>query len=294
MLRTRVRAGTAAGLVLSLVFAALFTAVSMVDLYVPVFAPQMGEPTPVTLRVPYGPRIVQGTKVLGSHLAYEHARIIIPRGTVLHEADDDHSAAFAYESIRRPIGRGRIGGYAVAYFITCQMLMAYLRRFGQSRVQLLRPQVGLLVLMLASVALAKACCSSRPSPSSGCRWPRSPSGSRSPSIGAPPSSSTSASRSWRLRSCASISCSCGAPEPRHRGDALLLQAPPPAADARRRHLLRPLRRRGLCLPHRDLRGPRPPALGSHEGRELQHPRLPRRRPHRRPPRARPARSRPSA
>ncbi len=156
MLRTRVRAGTAAGLVLSLVFAALFTAVSLVDLYLPAFAPQMGEPTPVTLRVPYGPRIVQGTKLLGSHLAYEHARIVIPRGTLLHEGDDDHSAAFAYESIRRPIGRGRLLGYAVVYFIVCQMLMAYLRRFGQSRVQLLRPQLGLLVLMLASIILAKS------------------------------------------------------------------------------------------------------------------------------------------
>jgi putative nucleotidyltransferase with HDIG domain len=44
----------------------------------------------------------------------------------------------------------------VIYFIVCQMLVAYLRRFGQSRVRLLRAQVGLLLLMTGSMVLAKA------------------------------------------------------------------------------------------------------------------------------------------
>ena len=150
MLRTRVRAGTAAGLVLSLVFAAAFTSVSLFDLFIPTLAPRMGAPTAVTLRVPYGPRIVHGAR--GTSLAYEHARVIVPRGTTLDEGNNEHRAAFAYESIRRPLRVGRVLSYFVIYSIVGLMLTTYLRRFGQNRV----PQLGLMVLTLGSVVLAKA------------------------------------------------------------------------------------------------------------------------------------------
>lgn len=152
MLRTRVRAGAAAGLVLSLLFAGVFTAISLFESFIPALAPRMGAPTAVTLRVPYGPRIVRRGR---AHFAYEHARVIVPRGTVLDEANNDHRAAFAYESIRRPLKAGRVLSYFVIYSIVCLMLTTYLRRFGQNRVRLLRPQVGLLVLTLGSVMMAK-------------------------------------------------------------------------------------------------------------------------------------------
>src|SRR3954470_1075913 len=155
MLRTRVRAGAAAGLVLSLLFAGLFTIVSLADLFVTSLTPMLGAPAPVTLRVPYGPRITQDARAGHSHVSYEHARIIVPRGTMLDDNDDDHRAACAYESLRRPPSLARIISYFSLYFILCQMVMAYLRRFGQSRVRLLRPQVGLLFLILGSVTLAK-------------------------------------------------------------------------------------------------------------------------------------------
>jgi cyclic-di-AMP phosphodiesterase PgpH len=155
MLRTRVRAGAAAGLVLSLLFAGLFTIVCLADLYVPSLTPMLGAPAPVTLRVPYGPRITQDARGGHSQVSYEHARIIVPRGTMLDDNDDDHRAACAYESLRRPPSLARIISYFALYFILCQMVMAYLRRFGQSRVRLLRPQVGLLFLILGSVVLAK-------------------------------------------------------------------------------------------------------------------------------------------
>jgi len=156
MLRTRVRAGAAAGLVLSLLFAGLFTAISLFDLFMPSLAPRMGAPTAVTLRIPYGPRIVHGARGGGrSRLAYEHARVIVPRGNVLDEGNNDHRAAFAYESIRRPLKLGRALSYFVIYSIVCLMLTTYLRRFGQNRIRLLRPQAGLLVLTLASVMMAK-------------------------------------------------------------------------------------------------------------------------------------------
>lgn len=155
MLRTRVRAGAAAGLVLSLLFAAVFTAISLVELYIPGLAPRMGAPVALTLRVPYGPRIVHGARGGGHRMAYEHARVIVPRGTVLDEANDDHREAFAYESTRRPLRFDRVLSYFTIYSIVCLMLTTYLRRFGQNRVRLLRPQAGLLVLTLGSVVMAK-------------------------------------------------------------------------------------------------------------------------------------------
>ena len=155
MLRTRVRAGAAAGLVLSLVFAGLFTIVGLVDLFVPSLTPMLGAPAPVTLRVPYGPRITQDARAGHSEVSYEHARIIVARGTMLDDNNEDHRAACAYESLRRPPSTARIISYFALYFILCQMLLAYLQRFGQSRVRLLRPQVGLFFLILGSVVLAK-------------------------------------------------------------------------------------------------------------------------------------------
>ncbi len=153
MLATRVRAGGMAGLVLSLIFAALFTIIGTFDLYVPSLAPQLGSETPIALRIPYGPRIVRDAK--SARLSYEHARVIVPRGVVLREDNDEHRAAFAYESTRRPPALGRLVAVFVINFIVCMMLTAYIRRFGQNRVRLLRAQIGLFALMTANLALAK-------------------------------------------------------------------------------------------------------------------------------------------
>jgi hypothetical protein len=143
--------------VLSLVFALLFTALGTFELYVPSLTPRMGEPVPVTLRVPYGPLLVaEQPGGHGPELLFEHARVVIPRGTVLGETDVEQRAAFAYESTRRPPSLARLASTYVIHFIVCMMLTAYLRRFGQSRVRLLRAQAGLLVLMAGSIALAKA------------------------------------------------------------------------------------------------------------------------------------------
>lgn len=156
MLRTRVRAGAAAGLVLSTIFATLFTVVAQLELFVPAFAPRLGQPAPVTLRVPYGPRIVRDARAGRYQLVYEHARVIVPRGTLLDEAHDEHRAAAAYDAIRRPPSLPRLLSSYAIYLIVCLMLTAYLRQFGQSRVRLLRAQAGLLVLLFGTVVVAKA------------------------------------------------------------------------------------------------------------------------------------------
>ncbi len=143
-----------AGLVMSIVAGALFTAVCVGDLYVGWLAPRFGVPTPATLRVPYGPRIIRD-RTDTSRVSYEHIRILVPRGTVLRESSDDHRAAFAFESLRRPPSVGRLLGTFTVHLFVCLMLTAYLRRFGQSRARLLRTQVGILALIFCSLALAK-------------------------------------------------------------------------------------------------------------------------------------------
>lgn len=155
MLETRVRAGAASGFLVSVLFAALFTVLGSVELFVSALAPRFGEPIPTTLRVPYGPRIVHGLREGRAHLLYEHTRITIPKGTVLSDRNDEHRAAFAFESIRRPPSAARLASFFVIYLIICMMLTAYLRIFGQSRVRLLRAQVGLLLLLMMTLVLEK-------------------------------------------------------------------------------------------------------------------------------------------
>ena len=158
MLRTRVRAGAAAGFVMSVLFAGLFTAVSLCDLYISALEPRINTPrasTLTTLRVPFGARIVVDGQHGHSQLLYEHARVIVPRGTALDDANGDHRAAYAYEVTRRHPNNLRLISFFVIYFIVCLMLTTYLRHYGQNRVRLLRPQVGLLMLTLGSVVMAK-------------------------------------------------------------------------------------------------------------------------------------------
>ena len=113
MLRTRIRAGTVAGVVISLVLAAALSAVQSFELFIDGWTPAFGETTAVTLRVPYGPRIVRNQYSGGSNISYEHTRIIIPAGTLLSEQNQDHRAAVAYESNRRPPRSTRIIAYGV-------------------------------------------------------------------------------------------------------------------------------------------------------------------------------------
>jgi putative nucleotidyltransferase with HDIG domain len=136
---------------MSIVAGALFTAVCVGDLYVGWLAPHFGAPAPVTLRVPYGPRIVRD----GPRMTYEHTRIVVPRGAILRESSDDHRIAFAYESLRRPPSLGRLLSIFTIYVFACLMLTAYLRRFGQSRARLVRTQAGILALVFGSLVLAK-------------------------------------------------------------------------------------------------------------------------------------------
>src|SRR5262245_18666510 len=122
MLRTRIRTGPVSGLVLSAVFAALFTLLSTAELYVNDLAPELGRPAPVTLRVPYGLHIVHRDYDGHRALWYVHTRLMVPRNTVLQEQNEDHHAAFVYELSRRPPTSGRLASTYVIHFIVCMML----------------------------------------------------------------------------------------------------------------------------------------------------------------------------
>jgi putative nucleotidyltransferase with HDIG domain len=154
MLRTRVRAGAAAGVVMSILFAAVLTVVQRSDAIFEQWVPHVGEAAPVTLRVPYAPLIVKTSR---TGIAYGHARIVIPRGTVLDDNIDSHRVAIAFESARRegwPVAR-LLAVFGI-YFALLFLASTYLRRFGSARTRLLRMQLGLFVAMTLLVIAAKA------------------------------------------------------------------------------------------------------------------------------------------
>jgi putative nucleotidyltransferase with HDIG domain len=155
MLRTRIRAGAVAGVVLSLVFAVALSALQSFDLFIESWTPELGHATPVTIRVPYGPQIVRDQQSDGTNISYGHTRIIVPAGTHLSAHNDTHRAAVAYESIRRPPRSTRILAFGVINFTLGMLLTSYLRRFGQNRVRLLRTQVGLFVAMFLMMLVVK-------------------------------------------------------------------------------------------------------------------------------------------
>jgi len=145
MLRTRVRAGTAAGVVMSVLFAAMLTLVQRSDAILDQWVPHVGRPTPVTLRVPYAP------------LIEKTSRTVIPRGTVLDDSVDAHRVAIAFEASRRegwPVAR-LLAVFGI-YFALLVLASTYLRRFGSARTRLLRMQLGLFVAMTLVVVAAKA------------------------------------------------------------------------------------------------------------------------------------------
>lgn len=145
MLRTRVKAGPIAGLVLSLLFAVALTGIQWGDLFVEAWGPAFGSPVHTTLRIPYGPRIVREWTNGLAEIRFENFRVVVPRGVVLSRSREDHRAAYLYETLRRPPSLARLFGSAVVFFTLCMALTAYLRKFGQSRLRLMRSQVGVLL-----------------------------------------------------------------------------------------------------------------------------------------------------
>jgi putative nucleotidyltransferase with HDIG domain len=139
---------------MSLLFAAVLTLVQRSDAMIPAFAPQVGKPAPVTLRVPYAPLIMKTSR---TGVEYVHARVVIPRGEVLDDRFDTHRIALAFEASRREGWQpGRLGAVFGIYFTLFFLASTYLRRFGTARARLLRIQLGHFAAMCGVVVIAKA------------------------------------------------------------------------------------------------------------------------------------------
>src|SRR5258706_15560696 len=113
MLRTRLIAGTAAGLVLSAVFATFATAMNVSDALIPAARVDPWQPAPMTLRLPSVTTIENDAHAARSRLRTRH--VLVPRGEVVRDA---RTAAYvrAYEDGRRPPRAGALVGLGLAYF----------------------------------------------------------------------------------------------------------------------------------------------------------------------------------
>lgn len=155
MLRTRVRAGPIAGLVLSLVAAIVLTTIHSGDLFVSSWTPAYDERVHTALRIPYGPRLVRDWSSGRAEIRFENFRVVVPPGSILLRSREDHRAAYLYEWVRRPPTSERLGGVLVIFFTLMTALTAYLRKFGQSRLRLMRSQVGVLLSIGLLAVVAK-------------------------------------------------------------------------------------------------------------------------------------------
>ena len=144
MLRTRVLVGPKSGLILSVLFAVLFTAVGAFEQFLPQLSPVYGEQSPITLRVPYGARIVRHAQGELFDVTFQHERIVVPLGTKLKPGVEAHRAAVKWDHTRRPPSAVRLGSAFVLYLFGLLILVTYFVRFGHSRLRMMRAQFGLL------------------------------------------------------------------------------------------------------------------------------------------------------
>lgn len=155
MLRTRIRAGPVAGLLLSLVLAVLLTLVHAGDWFVRDWAPKFGQPAATSFRLPFSPRMARLDHESSGARAYRHERVTVPRGELVGARERDRTV-LARESARRPPSWPRLAGVFVVFATLGLGLTAYLRRFGQNRLKLLRAQVGMVVALVLLAVVAKA------------------------------------------------------------------------------------------------------------------------------------------
>ncbi len=140
---------------MSALFAALFTAVATFELFMPSLMLQFGSPSPAVVRVPYGARVAKAGRAELFDVNFEHRRTLIPRGTVLSPDDVTHRAAVNFDASRRPPTASRVGSAFLLYLICCLILTSYAQRWGHGRLKLMRSQIGLYVLMVMVLVVAK-------------------------------------------------------------------------------------------------------------------------------------------
>ncbi len=129
-LSTRAVASRPKGLLLSLISALVFTAMGSVELFIPSLSPRAGDPAPLTLRIPYGPRLMSRDEQGGPHNFFEHRRIVVPRGETIALENEDHRAAMAFEQQKRPQRFIRFASQFVIHFLLDHRICTKVWCFG--------------------------------------------------------------------------------------------------------------------------------------------------------------------
>ena len=150
MLRTRLIAGRASGLILAAVFASIVTLASQVEVVLEPLRVDPVRPAAVTLRIP------------SSYLPKESVRthrglpqpLVVKRGDVVSDPESQRIVR-AFERERRPPEQETLLGIWISYFLIAYIFLAYLRLFTGGRGGLLRTEAGLLVLVGATCVAAK-------------------------------------------------------------------------------------------------------------------------------------------
>lgn len=140
---------------ISLVSAVLWTLVHSGDRFISSWTPRFGEPAHTTLRLPYGPRIERDAQTGRAELHYVHEDVLVARGVVLQPSISAHRVAYAQEQRSRPPNAQRLIGVFAIFFSLALALTAYLRKFGQNRLKLLRTQVGLFIVLGVLLVFSK-------------------------------------------------------------------------------------------------------------------------------------------
>jgi putative nucleotidyltransferase with HDIG domain len=156
MLQTRLKAGPLAGFVISLVMAVTLTLIQAADQLVPAWQAKAGQAVATTLRVPFGAPAADVESPQGAALSYRARGVTLPIGTVLDVANPTHRAVLAYESQHRPLKAAGVAGLLVIYLTLGMTLFAYLRKFGQNRLRLVRTQIGVAVLIVLTAVVSKS------------------------------------------------------------------------------------------------------------------------------------------
>ena len=153
MLRTRLVAGVASGVVLSAVFATALTVTNFCDALVDPWRVLPEQPAPITLRLPRN--LLQTVDDAATH----SPRLVtlpseIKRGAVVMDPAFA-SVISAYESSRRPPRPAHVLAQWAVYFLLVLLATAYLRRVSAKVGALLHTQVALLGLSVLFLCCAK-------------------------------------------------------------------------------------------------------------------------------------------
>lgn len=148
-MRTRALATPLSALLLASSAATLTTLVARAELFAAPLTAVVGEPAPVTVRIP----ATQARLPHDGELRVAHARIA--RGAIVEDGATG-AIVTAYESERRPLRLDTLAGTFSAAMILYLVLATWLRTLSPGRGTLVRTQLGLFATMLAFLMISKA------------------------------------------------------------------------------------------------------------------------------------------